>query len=66
MSLRHVLTPAFLVYMDGASGAAVDMSSCFFAADGTFHESPPPLALSFFVNDSLSDLLSPSPLESVT
>ena len=65
MSLRHVLTPAFLVYIDGAPGAAVDMSYCFLAADGTLHGSPPPLALSFFVNDSLSDFLSPSPLESV-
>ena len=57
-----MLLPAFLMHIDSTFGAVIDMDPSFFATDGTFHDSLPPL--SFFLNPSG---LVPFPsLESVT
>jgi len=66
VSQCYVLLPAFLVHIDGTFGTVVNMSSGFFATDGTFHDSLPPLSFSFFLDPSGSAPFPFSSLESVT
>jgi hypothetical protein len=62
--LRHMLLPAFLVHVDAALGAVINTNSGFFATNGTFHLSLPPLI--FFPGVAELTPLPLSFLESVT
>jgi len=46
--LRHMLLPAFLMYIDSTFGTVINMGFGFLATDRTFHFSLPPLSFSFF------------------
>jgi hypothetical protein len=52
VGLCYMPLPAFLVHINGTFGAVINMSSGFLATDRTFHDSLPPLSLSFFLNPS--------------
>jgi hypothetical protein len=65
MSLSYMLLPAFLVHINSTFSAVINMGPGFFATDRTFHDSVPPLSLSFCLNPSGLALFLSS-LESVT
>jgi len=66
MSLCYMLLPAFLVHINSTFGTVINMGLGFLATDRTFHDSLPPLSLSFFLNPSVLALFPLSSLESVT
>jgi hypothetical protein len=61
VGLCYMLLPAFLVHINSTFGTVINMGPGFFATDRTFHDSLPPLSLSFFLNPSG---LAPFPLSS--
>jgi len=65
VGLCYVLLPAFFMHVNSTFGAVINVGSGFFATDGTFHDSLPPLFISFFLNPSELALPSFSSLESV-
>jgi hypothetical protein len=64
VGLCYMLLPAFLVHINGAFGAVINMGPGFFATDRAFHYLLPPL--SFFLNPSGLAPFPLSSLESVT
>jgi len=65
MSLCYMLLPAFLMHINGAFGTIINMGPGFLAADGTFHDSSPPLSFPFCPDPSGLALFPLSSLESV-
>jgi len=66
VGLCYVLLPTFIMHVNSTFGTVANMGSGFFATDGTFHDSVPPLSISFFLNPLAFAPLSFSSLESVT
>jgi len=65
VSLFYVLTPAFLMHVNGTFSTVINMGPSFFATDGTFHDSLPPSSLPLCLDPSVLAPFPFSALESV-